>query len=72
MKTIEALKASMKLERKETKEWYRLIVEMYTDLSPDFMQKAIDYLQEYINHYEKQVKMFDKTLAKLVSKKDNS
>jgi len=45
---------------------------MYTDLSPDFMQKAIDYLQEYRNHYEKQVKMIDKTLAKLVSKKDNS
>ena len=72
MKTLEALKASMKSERKETKEWYGLIVEKSVDLSPDLIQKAIDYLQEYRNHYEKQVKMIDKTLAKLISKRDNS
>ena len=42
METIEVVKAGLEADRKETKEMWGVIEVLYSDISPEVKQKAVD------------------------------
>jgi hypothetical protein len=67
METIEVVKAGLKADRKETKEMWKIIEVLYSDITPEIKQKAVDYIDAYREHYEKNLKMIANVLRKLNS-----
>ena len=67
METIEVHKATLKADRKDTKEMWRVLMAMYSNVSPELKQSAIDYIMVYKEHYEKNLKMINRVLNKLNS-----